>query len=289
MDKITIDELRYVVDNMKHKGGFTENSYVSLCMYSHLYEIKKDKASIYLEYFDKRTVIFVYNFDFDFDFIVSNIYNYVKSNLDRKVILASEDELLLDTLRSFGSINISDYRDLFEYIYNIDDLINLKGKVYNKKRGHINKLLNRYEGRIEARLLDGDALGECLELFKLWTSSKEYSSTINSEYLGMNNIFKKYGNLSEDVFIYGIYLDDKLEAFSVASIVNKRTVLIHIEKANPNIDGLYQFINREFLRNVFSEFELVNREDDMGIEGLRVAKMSYSPCEFSKKYLLTCN
>ena len=60
--------------------------------------------------------------------------------------------------------------------------------------------------------------------------------------------------------------------------------VIHIEKANPEIRGLYQFINQQFLIHEFPEAVLVNREDDMGLEGLRQAKMSYNPIGFARKY-----
>ena len=60
--------------------------------------------------------------------------------------------------------------------------------------------------------------------------------------------------------------------------------MIHIEKANPEIRGMYQFINQQFLLHEFPEVPLINREDDLGIEGLRKAKMSYSPLDFARKY-----
>jgi hypothetical protein len=62
--------------------------------------------------------------------------------------------------------------------------------------------------------------------------------------------------------------------------------VIHIEKANPEIDGLYQVINREFLLNAFPEVRLVNREDDLGLPGLRQSKLSYNPCGYARKFLV---
>ena len=65
------------------------------------------------------------------------------------------------------------------------------------------------------------------------------------------------------------------------------SAVIHIEKANPEMRGLYQYINREFLVHAFPDVALVNREDDMGLEGLRKAKMSYNPIAFARKYSVT--
>ena len=83
----------------------------------------------------------------------------------------------------------------------------------------------------------------------------------------------------------GIYVDDRLEAFSIGSYNSKeKMAIIHIEKANPEMRGLYQMINQQFLIHEFPEAETVNREDDMGLPGLRQAKMSYAPMDFARKY-----
>ena len=83
----------------------------------------------------------------------------------------------------------------------------------------------------------------------------------------------------------GVYVDNKLEAFSIGSFNPlENMAIIHIEKANPDMRGLYQYINREFLIHAFPNVRLVNREDDLGLEGLRRAKMSYNPVDFARKY-----
>ena len=80
-------------------------------------------------------------------------------------------------------------------------------------------------------------------------------------------------------------MDGELEAFSVGSFNSReKMAVIHIEKANPDFPGLYQYINQQFLIHEFPEAELVNREDDMGLDGLRQAKMSYAPVGFAKKF-----
>ena len=66
--------------------------------------------------------------------------------------------------------------------------------------------------------------------------------------------------------------------------INENIALIHIEKANQNIKGLYQYINQQFLLNEFPNVKYVNREEDLGLDGLREAKLSYHPCKFIEKY-----
>ena len=83
----------------------------------------------------------------------------------------------------------------------------------------------------------------------------------------------------------GIYIDGQLEAFSLGVYGHaERTAYIHVEKANPNIRGLYPFISQQFLLHEFPDALYVNREDDMGLEGLRKSKMSYNPILLEEKY-----
>ena len=83
----------------------------------------------------------------------------------------------------------------------------------------------------------------------------------------------------------GVYIDGKLQAFTIGSYnAREDMAIIHIEKANPEIRGLYQFINQQFLIHEFADTSLVNREDDLGLEGLRKAKLSYNPIGYARKY-----
>ena len=107
---------------------------------------------------------------------------------------------------------------------------------------------------------------------------------MDEELIGINKVFNDYEILKDKVKIAGIYIDNKLEAFTIGELLNPNMALIHIEKANPDIRGLYPFINQQFLVNEFSEVEFVNREEDLGIPGLRKAKLSYHPIRFVEKF-----
>ena len=89
-----------------------------------------------------------------------------------------------------------------------------------------------------------------------------------------------------DFKIGGIWIKDELEAFSIGSYsdTNEEQVIIHIEKANSSIRGLYPMICQQFLIHEFKNAVTVNREDDLGIEGLRKSKLSYQPIRLAKKY-----
>ena len=112
---------------------------------------------------------------------------------------------------------------------------------------------------------------------------------MDDESVGIKKIFNKYDYLKDRLKIAGIYVDGKLEAFTMGELINSNMALIHIEKANPNIRGLYPYINQQFILNEFENVEFVNREEDLGIPGLRKAKLSYHPVKFVEKYTVREN
>jgi hypothetical protein len=179
-------------------------------------------------------------------------------------------------------------RDLFDYVYDGESLRTLAGKKNQKKRNHLNYFLKEFEGRYEYKLLNEENFDECLELLKEWTLKKEendeHDEGIDDENIGIKKIFKDYELLKDKLKIAGVYVDNKLEAFTIGELINPNMALVHIEKANPNIRGLYQYINQQFILNEFPEVEFVNREEDLGIPGLRKAKLSYHPVRFVEKY-----
>ena len=187
-----------------------------------------------------------------------------------------------------GKFQYTEERDLFDYIYDGESMRTLKGRKNVKKRNHINFFLKEYEGRYEYRLLDENDFDACLQLVEEWTNNKEENNEVSEEMeeelIGMKKLFANYDILKDRLKIAGIFIDEKLEAFTMGEYINPNMALIHIEKANPSIRGLYPFINQQFLVNEFSDAEFVNREEDLGIEGLRKAKLSYHPCRFVEKY-----
>ena len=181
-------------------------------------------------------------------------------------------------------------RDMFDYIYDGESIRTLAGTKNQKKRNHLSYFLKEYENRFTYKLLNEDNFSECIDLLKEWSQLKAendtYDESVDEELIGIKKIFNNYDKLSDKIKIAGVYIDDKLEAFTIGELLNKNMAVIHIEKANANIRGLYPFINKEFLVNEFSDVEFVNREEDMGIEGLRKAKLSYHPVRFVEKYTI---
>lgn len=175
-------------------------------------------------------------------------------------------------------------RDLCDYIYDADKLRTLTGKKYSKKRNHLNAFLKEYEGRYIYRKLDKSDKVLICDFITRWVENKEeVTSDLDVE---LDAICRVIDNIDKlDIKCGGIFVDGQLEAFSIGSLINNsKEAVIHVEKANDGIRGMYPLINQTFLINEFPEVELVNREEDLGIEGLRKSKLSYHPLEILEKY-----
>jgi hypothetical protein len=173
-------------------------------------------------------------------------------------------------------------RSTFDYVYLAEDLKNLKGKKYHKKRNHINSFLTHYEGLYEYKALKKENLNDCLVFLDHWNANKEDHIMLDYERTAIEKVFDHYDQLN--IRVGAIYIGGKIEAFTFADYLKPDMAVIHVEKANPEIRGLYAFINQAFLKNAFPDVTFVNREEDLGIEGLRRAKLSYNPIEFIEKY-----
>jgi hypothetical protein len=221
--------------------------------------------------------------------VVDFVLNFFEKH-KKKIFLRGITDEVVDFLKEkyAGKFEYIEERDLFDYVYDAEALRTLKGRKNQKKRNHINYFLKEYEGRHEYRLLGKDDFDACLKLLKDWEASKEesddFDDSMDDEYAGIKKIFDDFDVLNDRVKVFGIFVDGKLDAFSIGEYLNSNMALIHVEKANPDIRGLYPFINQQFLVSEFPDVEFVNREEDMGIEGLRKAKLSYHPIRFVEKY-----
>ncbi len=264
-----------------------EYNFTTLFMWQHLYKTmyhaQENFAVIVGEYEDhKFTVIPLAdknNLKEAFEFIYKEFHEcHVKLNLRG----ATKEFVTFLQENYEGKFDYIEERDYFDYIYLGEDLRTLKGRKYQKKRNHINSFLKEYENRYEYKRLGKENFKECLDLLESWSENKEEDESIISEKIAIEKVFKNYEKL--DIKVGGIYIDNKLEAFTFGEYLNSNMAVIHIEKANSEIRGLYPMINKLFLEKEFPDVEFVNREEDLGIEGLRKAKLSYYPHKFVEKY-----
>lgn len=179
------------------------------------------------------------------------------------------------------TFTIEPNRNFADYIYTRDKLINLSGKKLQSKRNHINKFKSLYP-QYTYRPLTEDLIPQCLELEKQWrkvskddTDEQDLDESLSIELRSMTRAFHRWDRLG----LTGgtIWVDDKLVAFTFGCPINQTTFDVCVEKADVNYEGSFSIINQEFVKHLPEQYCYINREEDMGNEGLRRAKLSYHP------------
>lgn len=175
-----------------------------------------------------------------------------------------------------GEFSYIPERDYFDYIYLREDLATLKGKKFQAKRNHVNKFKKQYAYEYEP--LTAELVPECLDFEAKWYKAnrtdddqEELTDERKSMIFALNH-FKELNLLGG-----AIRIDHKLVAFTFGSPINQDTLGVHVEKADTDYDGAYSIINQEFASRIPEQYVYVNREEDLGIPGLRKAKLSYNP------------
>ena len=182
-----------------------------------------------------------------------------------------------------GQFGFTVDRDYADYIYLRSDLATLKGKKFQSKRNHVNKFKRTYN--YEYTPITPDRIQECLDLEAEWCKANncdQHEGTGNER----RALVYALHNFEELGLTGGIlHVDGKIAAFTFGMPINQDTFGVHVEKADTSIDGAYAMINYEFANHIPEQYVYLNREEDLGIVGLRKAKLSYQPAIILEKYV----
>lgn len=200
-------------------------------------------------------------------------------------IYGIDEENALFLQENYGHIlNVTEERDSADYIYRTSDLATLPGKNYQKKRNHVSRFA-RENPDYKFTVITPDNIHRAKQFQTDWNARYNAGDSwdLHSE---QNGIFRLLDNFTS-LKLKGAMIETNGEivAMTIAAPINERMVDIMVEKAYHEINGAYAIINRDFALNCLSQFEFINREDDMGLENLRKAKLSYFPYEIRKKYM----
>lgn len=176
--------------------------------------------------------------------------------------------------RAYPAFGIRRNRDSEDYIYRADDLRRLEGRRYQPKRNHINRFEAAYDYRYEE--LTPSLAPECLRLERQWRAAHDaHAAELTAEQRAMQRAFDRF----EELELRGgaLFVDDRLAAFTYGSAIDDAVFCIHAEKADTRYEGAYTMINRLFAQHLPPQYTLIDREEDLGLEGLRRSKLSYHP------------
>ena len=184
-----------------------------------------------------------------------------------------------------ADFEISSDRNNSDYVYLAEDLINLSGRKYHGKKNHLNQFRKDYP-TAEYLPITPEIIPQCREVLEQWYEIHRAENPddvfLRYEQAAINEIFDNFGEFK----LKGgsILLGGKIVAFTFGEQLNSDTAVIHVEKADPEIRGAYAAINHDFVAQEWSAMTYINREEDMGLEGLRQAKESYRPVKMIDKF-----
>lgn len=216
-----------------------------------------------------------------------NVINLLKDDADKKEIgfkmygLTEETKAQLNSLFP-GKFKYVLIRDSSDYIYKIEELITLKGKKFHKKRNLINSFKVNYPNWAY-KPLDKSMFQECRDIDLNWFINKgQDNETLDYEINIPELAFKYFDEL--DLFGGVITIDDKIVGFTIAHKINDMIIDNVIEKAISDYKGVYNILQQQFLADLPKNYIYVNREEDLGLENLRKAKLLLHPYYLLDKY-----
>lgn len=222
----------------------------------------------------------------DISFVIEQLITDADNN-GHKFTLAGLLKENVDTLeQAFPSRFVFEpNRDIFDYVYSTDKLALLAGNKLHSKRNHINYFKQNFNWSFE--LIDETNICECWKMTVDWCIKNgcEDDPELSEEFCSVRKCYKNFKELELEGGL--LRADNKIVAYTMGEKLNSDTYVIHIEKAFSDVRGAYQMINQQFVQAVSQnhpEILFINREEDMGYEGLRKAKLSYYPDMLIEKY-----
>jgi hypothetical protein len=215
----------------------------------------------------------------------NKIIKYAQS-LDYELEIYSVSDTFIEKFKDFASFfKLTERRDMDNYIYLAEDLAALNGRKYQPKRNLLSQLEKNYSWISES--ISPENIPDCLAVVSDIYGKQELIENLflSQELESLDFVLKNFLKLKEEGML--IRIDGKPAAFSIYERLNSSICAVHYEKAKKDYRGLYQLINRETAKVILSKgYKYINREEDLGIEGLRKAKLSYYPVEMCPAHVL---
>ena len=202
------------------------------------------------------------------------------------LVIKKANDAFLDIMNQHDIIfELKSSVDEQDYIYDFEALKTLGGKKYHKKKNHINKFIRTYDDW-RFKWYDEADFETVDELLQTWLEVKvgdDVDQNLLFEYNGIIDVLKHKSCF--DLKIGLIYVEDNIAGFIIGEITNESCLLVHIEKADIAYEGIFTMVGYT-LYNELDHLTYINREQDLGIEGLRRSKLSYHPVKFIQKFEL---
>ncbi len=275
----------------QHKFKTCEYSFTSLYIWRRAYDIQYTilKDVLLIKKMDAKGA---YHFMQPLGYTKENLKEVVdrlieyKKEFNLKYLFKDVEERFIHDLKEIypDGFCITEDRDTFDYIYDSSSLIKLSGRKLRNQKNHYNNFIKNNTYKITN--ITRDEVLQCIKVSEDWYKHKGIEdNNINHELRAIEELLKNRDKLN--LKCMAVYVNGKLSAFTIGERLNNEMAIIHIEKADSKVNGLYNFINKTFVEQYFSDVPFINREEDLGIEGLRMTKLAYKPIKLEHKYNIT--
>lgn len=290
MRRLEIADRKIIEVFMRQMNPVTsELTFTNLYMWRHAYKYQLIESGEYLWLLADLDVPFTMMPLGDYsnkEALIDSIAEMRKLMLSRGYDLRIEraDNRLKEIVEAAGlKVATLEDRNTFDYVYDFEELKKLEGNKFHKKKNHVNKFMKTYKDWCYEPI-DEEIIEDLQHATMRWFNAKGevMNPSLNLERKAILSAFEHFHDLAYEGGV--IRINGQIEAFTFGEALNDDTYVVHIEKANRQFDGLYPMINQQFLQHVQGNYKYVNREQDLGIKGIRQAKLSYKPAELIEKH-----
>lgn len=282
-EKITKENIVKIGDFLKNNTYSCEFTPANLLLWSNMFNTEFSMLGdlLCLRYEEANGPIFALLGAVTADSVKYVIDYCLENNIVPKISLNEEQIAVIGDLGQ--NYDVFESEKSAEYIYSSEALATLSGKKYHSKRNHIAAFSKQYDWTFEE--LTPENSHEILSISDNWITdnNKTNEASINTDREGIEMLINNFAAFRARGGI--VRVDGKAVAFCLGTPISDTVFDVNFEKALPEYKGAYAVINREFAAYL-SDFEFINREDDLGLAGLRKAKLSYRPIKILKKYII---
>lgn len=276
--------------------GFFKKRYYeqSECTFTNLYMWRKyyqtewaiDGNSLFIKasYDDNTFLLPPFGPDEDFADSLAKMKEYFKQ-ISKPFVVKGVTADMIERLKEIGDTEfcITEDRNNSDYVYETKALIELKGRKYHGKKNHINHFKKIVE--FSYIPITKELVPACIDFEIEWCKARgHFEDSLFQEKEGIIDALNNFEYLGFTGA--ALMVNDRIEAFTFGELINRDMAVIHVEKANHKLRGIYPVINQQFCENCWSNIKYINREEDMGLEGLRKSKQSYCPVKMIDKYIV---
>jgi len=216
--------------------------------------------------------------------VLEEVLELAKKEGGPRPVIAIDESIQEQIERLRPNTKITEDRDFFDYVYLASDLAELKGKHYVSNRNHLKRFNKKYSYSVECICETNTEEIDCfLHEWCLWQDC-ESMPMLEAERKAIMYCMEHFFELDLSGIV--LRIDGVVKALSVYEQMNNDTAVIHFEKGLPDIEGIYQAINNEAAKILSKDYKFINRESDLGIPGLRTAKMRLNPHHMEKLYYI---